>query len=258
MSHPDVSFKFINNNQNRLHTSGNGNLRDIIYQIYGRDVTGQLLEVDVQGKLCHVTGFIGKPILSRGNRSWENYFINGRYIKSNIITKAIEDAYKTFVMIHKYPFTAFHIEVDPALIDVNVHPRKMELRFNQNEAVYQEIYDIIRAVLEHRPFLWKTRKRRTGKKKKRNLVRNLLSCSDWLLWVPDRRNRSSHHRHIQSRDILYQQVFQLNHRWQQAVAIRRHLIRIRVLTANHILHRQDNQEVHLCGKHRRHIIIKRR
>ena len=116
-------------------------------------MTGQLLEVDVQGKLCHVTGFIGKPILSRGNRSWENYFINGRYIKSNIITKAIEDAYKTFVMIHKYPFTAFHIEVDPALIDVNVHPRKMELRFNQNEAVYQEIYDIIRAVLEHRELI---------------------------------------------------------------------------------------------------------
>ena len=116
-------------------------------------MAGQLLEADVQGKLCHVTGFIGKPILSRGNRTWENYFINGRYIKSNIITKAIEDAYKTFVMIHKYPFTAFHIEVDPALIDVNVHPRKMELRFNQNEAVYQEIYDIVRAVLEHRELI---------------------------------------------------------------------------------------------------------
>ena len=171
LSHPDVSFKFINNNQNRLHTSGNGNLRDIIYQIYGRDVTGQLLEVDVQGKLCHVTGFIGKPILSRGNRSWENYFINGRYIKSNIITKAIEDAYKTFVMIHKYPFTAFHIEVNPALIDVNVHPRKMELRFNQNEAVYQEIYDIIRAVLEHRELIpaisLEDQKKANGKEKEK-------------------------------------------------------------------------------------------
>lgn len=171
LSHPDVSFKFINNNQNRLHTSGNGNLRDIIYQIYGRDVTGQLLEVDVQGKLCHVTGFIGKPILSRGNRTWENYFINGRYIKSNIITKAIEDAYKTFVMIHKYPFTAFHIEVDPALIDVNVHPRKMELRFNQNEAVYQEIYDIIRAVLEHRELIpaisLEDQKKANGKEKEK-------------------------------------------------------------------------------------------
>lgn len=153
LSHPDVSFKFINNNQNRLHTSGNGNLRDIIYQIYGRDVAGQLLEVNVQQSLCRVTGFIGKPILSRGNRNWENYFINGRYIKSNIVTKAIEDAYKTFVMIHKYPFTAIHIEVDPELIDVNVHPRKMELRFNQNEAVYQEIYDTVRAVLEHRELI---------------------------------------------------------------------------------------------------------
>lgn len=153
LSHPDISFKFIYNDQNKLHTSGNGNLKDIIYQLYGRDVTGQLLEAEADTGLFHVSGYIGKPILSRGNRSWENYFINGRYIKSNIITKAIEDAYKTFVMIHKYPFTALHFQIDPALIDVNVHPRKMEIRFNQNEAVYKQIYDLVRSVLEHRELI---------------------------------------------------------------------------------------------------------
>lgn len=153
LSHPDMSFKFIYNDQNKLHTSGNGNLKDIIYQLYGRDVTGQLLEAEADTGLFHVSGYIGKPILSRGNRSWENYFINGRYIKSNIITKAIEDAYKTFVMIHKYPFTVLHFQIDPALIDVNVHPRKMEIRFNQNEAVYKQIYDLVRSVLEHRELI---------------------------------------------------------------------------------------------------------
>lgn len=153
LSHPDISFKFINNDQNKLHTSGNASLKDIIYQIYGRDVTGQLLEVKEDTGLFQVSGYIGKPILSRGNRTWENYFINGRYIKSNIITKAIEDAYKTFVMIHKYPFTVLHFRIDPALIDVNVHPRKMELRFNQNETVYNQTYDLVRAVLEHRELI---------------------------------------------------------------------------------------------------------
>ncbi|MGN0204884.1 MAG: DNA mismatch repair endonuclease MutL [Coprococcus sp.] len=153
LSHPDISFKLIINDQNKLHTSGNANLKDIIYQIYGRDVTGQLMEVKADTELFQVSGYIGKPILSRGNRTWENYFINGRYIKSNIITKAIEDAYKTFVMIHKYPFTVLHFQIDPALIDVNVHPRKMELRFNQNEAVYQQTYDLVRSVLEHRELI---------------------------------------------------------------------------------------------------------
>ncbi|MCR4672968.1 MAG: DNA mismatch repair endonuclease MutL [Lachnospiraceae bacterium] len=148
LSRPDISFKFINNSQTKLHTSGNNNLRDIIYHVYGRDVTRHLLEVNLENDLIKVTGFIGKPALSRGTRGLENYFINGRYIKSNIITKAIEDAYKTFVMIHKFPFTAFNIDSDPAGIDVNVHPRKMEVRFTRSEEIYNMIYSLIRGTLE--------------------------------------------------------------------------------------------------------------
>lgn len=150
LSHPEVSFQYIQNGQVRLHTSGNGNLKDIIYNVFGRDVTAHLLPIDVETEDLHLTGFIGKPILSRGNRAWENYYINDRYIKSVTVTKAIEDAYKTFVMIHKFPFTAFHISLDPQLVDVNVHPRKMELRFNKNEAIYQQLYHAIRTVLEQK------------------------------------------------------------------------------------------------------------
>ena len=114
MSHPEVSFKFINNRQNRLHTSGNGRLKDILYHIYGRDISSNLLPVEAERDNIQMTGFIGKPIICRGNRSYENYFINGRYIKSPIITQAIEDAYKTFTMVHKFPFEDLHFAQDTA------------------------------------------------------------------------------------------------------------------------------------------------
>lgn len=153
LSHPEVSFKFINNSHTKLHTSGNSQLKDIVYQVFGREITGQLLPVSMKTQLLQADGYIGKPVLSRGSRSWENYFINARFIRSNIITKAIEDAYKTFVMVHKFPFTAFNVTIDPAAIDVNVHPRKLEVRFNQSEAVYEQIYSLIRGTLEHRELI---------------------------------------------------------------------------------------------------------
>ena len=156
MSHPEISFKLVSSHQNRLHTSGNTNLKDIIYQVYGRDVTMQLMPIRAESDLMTITGFLGKPSLSRGTRAWENYFINGRYIKSAIITSAIEDAYKTFVMIHKYPFTALHISIDPAYIDVNVHPRKMDIRFSRNEEVYQYVFSSLRNVLEGRDLIPET------------------------------------------------------------------------------------------------------
>ena len=144
LSHPEVSFKFISGSQVRLHSSGNHQLKDIIYNIYGRDITGNLLEVDRTFENgVHVSGFIGKPIISRGNRNFENYFVNGRYIRSKIISKAIEDAYQPFMMKHKYPFTVLHFEIDAELLDVNVHPTKMELRFAENEKLYQEVYTTI-------------------------------------------------------------------------------------------------------------------
>lgn len=142
LSHPDISFRFINNNQNKLHTSGNMNLKDIIYNVYGRDITNNLYELNGKSQDISATGFVGKPMICRGNRSYENYYINGRYIKSSVITKAIEDAYKGYIMPHNYPFCAIHFHIDPSVIDVNVHPTKMELRFINNDFIYNFVYNL--------------------------------------------------------------------------------------------------------------------
>lgn len=147
LSHPDISFRFISNNQNKLHTSGNMNLRDIIYGVYGRDITGNLIEISGKTQDIEISGFIGKPVICRGNRGYENYYINGRYIKSGIITKAIEEAYKGYIMPHNYPFTAIHFKINPSILDVNVHPTKMELRFSKNEFVYNFVLDTVRNTL---------------------------------------------------------------------------------------------------------------
>ena len=153
LSHPEIAFKFINNRQTRLHTSGNHNLKDIIYGIYGRDIAANLLPVKAEGAFGRLEGFVGKPVISRGNRNFENYFVNGRYVKSKIITKAIEDAYKTFMMQHKYPFTALHFTIPGDLLDVNVHPTKLELRFSNQEEIYQIVYDTVRQALSSRELI---------------------------------------------------------------------------------------------------------
>lgn len=153
LSHPEVSFKFIVNNQTKLHTSGNHNLKDIIYNVYGRDIAANLIEVSSENEAVKLAGFIGKPVISRGNRNYENYFVNGRYIKSSVISKAIEDAYDTFMMKHKYPFTSLHLTIDGSLLDINVHPTKMELRFADNEGMYRFIYNTVRESLTHREMI---------------------------------------------------------------------------------------------------------
>lgn len=153
LSHPDVSFKFMNNGQTKLHTSGNGNEKDLIYHIYGRDITASILKVEQQTELFQIRGFIGKPMVSRGNRNYENYFINGRYIKSALLSKAVEEAYKGFLMQHQYPFCVLYFDIHSDLLDVNVHPTKMELRFSQNEQIYRLLYEIIRNTLTHKDFI---------------------------------------------------------------------------------------------------------
>lgn len=153
LSHPDISFRFINQNQTKLHTSGNGNLKDVIYHIYGKDITSNLLEVDASEVSCQVKGFIGKPIISRGNRNYMNYFINGRYIKSSTIHKAIEDAYQPYTMQHRYPFTVLHFTVAPELVDINVHPQKMEIRFSDAQGIYQSVYHAVSEALKHKEFI---------------------------------------------------------------------------------------------------------
>ena len=152
LSHPDISFKLIKNNQTKLHTSGNGNRKDIIYHIFGREISSSLLEVKHECEYFKVEGFIGKPVITRGNRNYENYFINGRYVKSNILSRAIEEAYKSFLMQHQYPFTVLYFTFFSEL-DVNVHPTKMELRFDNNNEIYVELCDTIYAILSRKELI---------------------------------------------------------------------------------------------------------
>ncbi len=155
LSHPHISFKYMQNGQTKLHTSGNNNLKEAIYQIYGRDITRELIEIHTKDRdeTIRIDGFIGKPVISRGNRNFENYYVNGRYVKSKIVTKAVEDAYHTFMMQHKYPFTCLHIQIKGSDVDVNVHPTKMEVRFSDQELIYRQIYQTIIQGLQHKELI---------------------------------------------------------------------------------------------------------
>lgn len=149
LSHPEVAFTFINNGQTKMRTSGNGKLKDVIYSIYGREAAANLIELDYSMDGLVMKGYLGKPVITRGNRNFENYFVNGRYVKNAMLSKAIEDAYKDFLMQHKFPFVVIHLKVDGEKIDVNVHPTKMEMRFQRQQDVYNIVYEgVHRTLLE--------------------------------------------------------------------------------------------------------------
>lgn len=179
LSHPEISIRLIVNNQSRLHTSGNHNLKDIIYTIYGREIAANLLPVEVSNGMVKISGFIGKPLIARGNRNFENYFINGRYIKSGLVSRAIEDGYKSYMMQHKYPFTLLHLTVEPEYIDVNVHPSKMELRFKDGENMYRVICQAVTDALSGKELipnvsLMSEREERELEKNENAAARNLI------------------------------------------------------------------------------------
>ena len=153
MSHPEVSVRLIQNNQNKLHTSGNHNLKDMIYTVFGREIAANLLPVEHEEEIFSIRGFAGKPVIARSNRNFENYFINGRYVKSSLVAKAIEEAYRPFLMQHKYPFVLLHLKIEPEYLDVNVHPTKMELRFREEEEIYKKIYEAVSRALAQKELI---------------------------------------------------------------------------------------------------------
>ena len=154
LSHPEISFKLIVNRQVKLYTSGNSNLGEVIYHIYGRELAANLLPIACRTDDFSITGFLGKPLISRGNRNFEHYFINGRYVKSSLIAKSIEDGYRSFVMQHKYPFTVLQISIRGELLDVNVHPAKMELRFSNQEALYETLKQAIQETINRSELIY--------------------------------------------------------------------------------------------------------
>ncbi len=153
LSHPEISIRLISNGQTKLETPGNGKVKDAIYQLFGRDITSNLIEIQYKGDNIKISGYIGKPFISRGNRGMENYFINRRYIKSNIVNRAIEEGYRTFVMQHKFPFTVLYIELDTECVDVNVHPTKMEFKYNNEKELFETITTIIKNALTHKEII---------------------------------------------------------------------------------------------------------
>lgn len=150
VSHPEISVNYINSSRNLIHTNGSGSLKDAVYSVFGRNIAANMLKV--YGKSngeypVTITGFIGKPAILRGNRNLENYFINGRYVKNPVITKAVEEAYKSYAMQHQYPFTILFINLDSSQVDVNVHPAKLEVRFTCAENIYSIVFHTVLSAL---------------------------------------------------------------------------------------------------------------
>ncbi|MCR4609220.1 MAG: DNA mismatch repair endonuclease MutL [Eubacterium sp.] len=157
MSHPGISFKFISNGKNILDTSGNDKLKDTIYAVYGRDITKNLLPVDHEEGNIRISGFVGKPFIAKGNRSFENFFVNGRYITNGVIYKAIEEAYKTYIMQHRFPFTVLFLSLPPEMCDVNIHPTKKEFKYENEKELFTTVYHAVSEALRDRELMpeWK-------------------------------------------------------------------------------------------------------
>lgn len=153
LSRPDTAFKLVVNGQVKFHTSGNGSLKEVIYRIYGKETASQLLPFEKETNGIKVEGFLGKPILNRSNRNFENYYINGRYIKSSLIAKALEDGYSNYLMQHKFPFTVLHFTIDTEMVDVNVHPTKMDVRFTGGNYLYDFVASSVAAALQQREMI---------------------------------------------------------------------------------------------------------
>lgn len=153
LSRPDTAFKLMVNGQVKFHTSGNGSLKEVIYRIYGKETASQLLPFEKETKGIKVEGYLGKPILNRSNRNFENYYINSRYIKSSLIAKALEDGYSNYLMQHKFPFTVLHFTIDTEMVDVNVHPTKMDVRFTGGNYLYDFVASSVAAALQQREMI---------------------------------------------------------------------------------------------------------
>ncbi len=153
LSRPDISFKLIVGGQMKFHTSGNGDLKEVIYRIYGRDAANELVPVQVQGTGVRVEGYLGKPVQVRSNRNFEIYFINGRFIRSNVVSRAVEEGYKEYLMQHKFPFCVLHITMDAGRVDVNVHPTKMDVRFDDAIGFSSFLMEAVREALRSREMI---------------------------------------------------------------------------------------------------------
>lgn len=148
LSNPDISFKLFNNGKKTLHTYGDGNLNNVIRTIYGKNISEHVLPFNYEDDILKVYGYIGKEIIARGSRNNESIFVNNRYIKNKTIVAAVENAFKSFSTVNKFPFFVLFIELDPESIDVNIHPTKAEIKFKDERVVYKRVFDAVHGALK--------------------------------------------------------------------------------------------------------------
>lgn len=148
LGHPEVSFRFINNDTTMLHTAGNGDLKASVFYVYGKEAANSMVPLEYKKGEYALSGLIGKPELSRGNRNYENLFINGRFIKNKVVATAVEDAYKTRLLIGKFPIFVLSFQMNPSQVDVNVHPAKLEVRFKNDDEIYEFFHDAVSKTLD--------------------------------------------------------------------------------------------------------------
>lgn len=148
LSVPNISFKFINGGQMKFNTSGDGDLKEVIYRIFGKDITHELIPLTRESRDIKIYGYLGKPVLNRSNRNFEKFFVNGRYVKSTLISNAVETGYKQYLMQHKFPFVILNFDINTTSLDVNVHPTKMEIRFNDEEYISDFIETTVNSALK--------------------------------------------------------------------------------------------------------------
>ena len=153
LDNPTISFHYINNKDDKFSTSGNGDLKEIIYRIYGRDISVSVLPFKAESDGMILEGYLGEPSINRSNRNFEIFFVNGRYIKDKVMSKALEEGYKQYLMMHKFPFAILHLRLDPSCVDVNVHPAKMEVRFNNQQQLYDFISSNVERALSQREMI---------------------------------------------------------------------------------------------------------
>ncbi len=172
MSNPQVSFKFLLNGQNKFYTTGSGDLREIVFRIYGKDIAGALTDFRCEKEGMTVTGLLGKPVINRANRSYEIFYINGRYIRSTLISKAVEEGYREYLMQHKFPFCILHFKIDTEKIDVNVHPSKMEVRIADGPDFYETVREAVEEALREREMIPEVTLSDSEKKEAKKAERN--------------------------------------------------------------------------------------
>lgn len=154
LSHPDISFKYIVNGSVKLQTKGDNDAKSVIYELFGRDVLSLMVPVSFSdGNVC-ISGYVGKPELARNNHNYEIYFVNNRYIKSSLVNRALDEAYKSYLMLHKYPYAVLYFDIPSEMIDVNVHPTKMEVRFLESEKLYDMIVSAVTDALSTKELIW--------------------------------------------------------------------------------------------------------